>query len=618
MRKSLLLLAALSIALASNAPAQTPPVLSDFQTALNKANAATQTNDLAGTLPGYGGAASDLQAKSSEDVAALRGEGGVASASNPVAGTISNVNSFVAANPVNANAAWVKGALGVANDPAAVAGTSVGVTSTLCRTAGAGSSETTLYTCNSGNQVTSVSNTCQTYRDITNAPATKTCVTDGYYEAMASFANISDYTEAHTCTLYSGQGGLDRGHGCGFLIDKIPSDCAPPKQVSGTQYIEYCKTAYTSVADVSYLGHRANTCTPIAADTACTRSGETCDSWLDTTSGICTHATVTYSCSDAGYRDNGLNTTACDAYAGNAACAATTEACVEHASDQPEIMAALGLAPDTCLRTNLSYACDRVAGTTSDCEAPAGCTLKSRTCIDPNYDGSSPCQTYDYVYACTTTTSEANAGQAMCDASWVNGTAIITASDDPQNDLPAALSALNALKGASDSYGTSGGLTIFSGEGLKCGKSIGGLSNCCKDSGVLNDLNLTRCNADEKKLATEQSQKACHYIGTYCSNKSLFGCLEKKMAYCCYGSVLARIVEEAGHDQLGKTWGDAKGPQCGGFSIAEFQAIDLTNVDFSDFYSEKLGQLANNDPNSTVAAITASINSMNSAQRAVK
>ncbi len=617
MRKYLLALA-LSAAFAGNVPAQTPPALGDFQAALNKANAATQTNDLAGTLPGYGGTASDLQAKSGEDVASLQGEGGAAAATNPMTGTISNANSFVAANPVNANAAWVKGALGVANDPGATAGGSVGVTSMQCRTAGAATTETTLYTCNSGNQVTVATSTCQTYRDITNAPAMKTCQTDSYYESQATFANISDYTEAHDCTLYSNQGGLDRSRGCGFLIDKIPTDCAPPKQVSGSHYIEYCKTAYTSVSDVGYLGHRTNSCAPISADTACTLSSETCDSWFDTTSGICSHATVTYSCSDGGYRDNGLNTAACDPYAGNPACTATAQACVEHASDRPEIMAALGLAPDTCLKTDLTYACDSVSGTTSDCEAPAGCTLKSRTCIDPNYDGSSPCQTYDYAYACRTTTDQANAGQAMCDASWVNGTAIITASDDPQNDLPQALSALNALKGASDSFGTSGGLTIFTGEGLKCRKSIGGLSNCCKDSGVLNDLNLTRCHADETKLATEQSQKACHYIGTYCSNKSLFGCLEKKMTYCCYGSVLARIVEEAGHDQLGKSWGDAKSPQCGGFSIAEFQGIDLTNVDFSDFYSEKLGQLADNDPNSTVAAITASINSMNSAQRAVK
>ena len=75
-----------------------------------------------------------------------------------------------------------------------------------------------------------------------------------------------------------------------------------------------------------------------------------------------------------------------------------------------------------------------------------------------------------------------------------------------------------------------------------------------------------------------------------------------------------RIVEEAGHSQLGLSWGDAKNPQCGGFSVSQFQQIDLSNVDFSDFYDDKLAQLADNDPNSTVAAITASINSMNTSR----
>ena len=36
-----------------------------------------------------------------------------------------------------------------------------------------------------------------------------------------------------------------------------------------------------------------------------------------------------------------------------------------------------------------------------------------------------------------------------------------------------------------------------------------------------------------------------------------------------------------------------------------------TNVDFSDFYNEKLGQLAETDSASTVAAITASIETLN-------
>ncbi|MBP2159054.1 MULTISPECIES: conjugal transfer protein TraN [Asticcacaulis] len=618
MKRFVLITLAALIGVASLAVAQTPN-MAEFQTALDRANAATVTSDIAGNLPGYQGDAAALQAKSGNSVGQLQSDGALAQAGSPVTPSINRANAYVAANPVTSNAAWVKNALGVANDPNGTAAGATGTTSTICRAAAGSTGQATLYSCESGNQISTSPQSCQTYQDIVQAPATKTCTTDSYFETMSYYADIGSYTEAHTCTLWAGPSGLNTGQGCGTLINQISAGvCAPPKLISGNQYLEYCKTPQKTFADVTYIGTRSNTCPAVAADAACSKTAETCNSWIDAASGVCGDKTVTYSCADAGYTDKGLNTLACTAYSGNPACSLTAQTCVQHASDVPAIMAALNLAPDTCLRSDLNYSCDAVTSAGSTCDVPAGCTLKAQTCIDPSYDGTSPCQTYSYDYSCPSSTAPANAGQAMCDASWVNGTAVITASDDPQNDLPQALSAINALKDASASYRTSGDLTIFGGEELKCGKSIGGLSNCCKDSGVLLDVNLTSCNADEQKLAAEQKSKACHYVGTYCSNKSFFGCLMKKMTYCCYGSALARIVEEAGHSQLGKSWGDAKSLQCGGFSVAEFQAIDLTNVDFSDFYAEKLGQLASNDPNSTVAAITASINAMNTNQTPAK
>ncbi len=597
------------------------PDLADFRTPLDRANSATVSSNIAASVPGYQGAANDLQAKAGEDVATLQSDGAIASTTNVMKPAIQHSSAFVAANPVSENAAWVKGALGVANDPTASAGGVAGTTSTTCHPQGGGSGQTTLYTCESGNTVVTTSQTCQTFEDIALAPATKTCKTDSYFEAEASFANIGAFTEAHQCSIYSGQGGLNTSTGCGVMISQINAgNCAPPKQIGSTSnYLEYCKTAYTGIGGITYLGHKTESCAAARADTSCTKSSETCNSWIDQASGTCGDKSVTYSCGDAGYVDKGLNTSACAAFAGNPACTVGGSTCTQHASDLPDVMAALSLQPDFCLKSTLTYSCDSVSSTGSDCQVPGGCALKERNCIDPNYDGSTPCQTYDYVYACQAAVATPSAATgAICDASWVNGTAVIATADDPDNDLPQALSAINAMKAASGSYGASGNLTIFGGSALKCGKSIGGLSNCCKDSGLLLDNNLMSCNADEQKLAAEQKKKACHYVGTYCSNKSFFGCLMKKMTYCCYGSVLGRIVEEAGHSQLGLSWGDAKNPQCGGFTVAQFQQIDLSNVDFSDFYNDKLAQLASNDPNSTVAAITASINSMNNSKTATK
>ncbi len=610
MRRFVLLL----FVLAGPVGAQTysAPNLAEFQTALDRANQATVSSNIAASVPGYSGPANDLQGRAGEDVSTLQSAGGEAAASSPIRPAIAGSSAYVAAHPVDANAAWVIGALGVANDPTEASGTA-GTASSSCSAAVTTNAQTTLYTCEAGNEITSESEACDTFEDIVSQPGTRTCRTDGYYDNEAAFNDIGAYTEAHRCELYAGPAGLNGSMGCGVMINKIGTgECAPPRATSQAQiYVEYCKVPFTSVQGIAYLGKRNDGCSSERVDSACTRTGSVCNSWLDEASGLCGDETVTYTCGNASYVDRGLNTDACAAYAGNWACTAGASTCLEHASDVPDIMATLSLAPDTCLKTSVSYTCDHVASIGDDCEVPSGCTLKARNCIDPNYDGTQACQTFDNVYACQTAVVPQTATQgAVCDASWVNGTQVIETGDDPENDLPEALSAINALKEASASYGSSGALTIFAGQNLKCGKTVGGLSNCCKDSGLLLDNNLASCNADEQKLMSEQKAKACHYVGTYCSNKSLFGCLMKKMSYCCYGSVLARIVEEAGHAQLGLDWGDAKGPSCGGFTVAQFQQIDLTHVDFSDFYDDKLAQLSNNDPNSTVAAISASIRTL--------
>lgn len=65
--------------------------------------------------------------------------------------------------------------------------------------------------------------------------------------------------------------------------------------------------------------------------------------------------------------------------------------------------------------------------------------------------------------------------------------------------------------------------------------------------------------------------------GTYCSEElNLIVtkiCIEHTKSYCCYNSRLARIINEQGRGQIGKGWGGAESPQCGGFTQAEFAQI---------------------------------------------
>lgn len=60
----------------------------------------------------------------------------------------------------------------------------------------------------------------------------------------------------------------------------------------------------------------------------------------------------------------------------------------------------------------------------------------------------------------------------------------------------------------------------------------------------------------------------------------------QEKAYCAFDSKLARIVQVEGRAQLGKNFGSAKHPDCSAFSPNELQRIDMSSMDFSDFYED--------------------------------
>ena len=151
-------------------------------------------------------------------------------------------------------------------------------------------------------------------------------------------------------------------------------------------------------------------------------------------------------------------------------------------------------------------------------------------------------------------------------------------------------------------------LTIFKGESKRCRKAVLGFRNCCKDSGWGVDMGLTQCSAEEKDLMQAQEAKSAHYIGTYCSQKSFFGiCTEKAMRYCTFGGTLAKIVQREGRPQIGKSWGTPSNADCSGFTVEEFQKLDLTNVDFSEFTDDLMNQITTPDTNSTIGRLQQSI-----------
>ena len=95
-----------------------------------------------------------------------------------------------------------------------------------------------------------------------------------------------------------------------------------------------------------------------------------------------------------------------------------------------------------------------------------------------------------------------------------------------------------------------------------------------------------QCAPSEKQLAMKKDQRLCSYAGSYCSKKFLGVCLEKKESSCCYNSRLARIINEQGRAQIGKTYGDPKNPNCSGFTPGQLQALDFSQMDLAEFFDE--------------------------------
>jgi conjugal transfer mating pair stabilization protein TraN len=88
----------------------------------------------------------------------------------------------------------------------------------------------------------------------------------------------------------------------------------------------------------------------------------------------------------------------------------------------------------------------------------------------------------------------------------------------------------------------------------------------------------------------------CHSLGTYCSDKwPLVGCVQKTEAFCCFNSMLARLIQEQGRPQLASfnpnPWGVATddGPadaDCRGFTSTEFQMLDFSKMDLSSYFGQ--------------------------------
>ena len=103
-------------------------------------------------------------------------------------------------------------------------------------------------------------------------------------------------------------------------------------------------------------------------------------------------------------------------------------------------------------------------------------------------------------------------------------------------------------------------------------------------------LSFASCNEEEARLALKEGAGLCHSIGSYCSScfrvlGVCVSCIERTTGKCCFNSMLARIVNEQGRVQIARGWGDARNPDCSGFTVAQLQTLNFAAMDFTEFYA---------------------------------
>jgi conjugal transfer mating pair stabilization protein TraN len=106
---------------------------------------------------------------------------------------------------------------------------------------------------------------------------------------------------------------------------------------------------------------------------------------------------------------------------------------------------------------------------------------------------------------------------------------------------------------------------------------------------ALTEMLNERCDSNDMQTALLKDSGYCIDIGEYCSEEwPLVGCVQRAHGHCCFNSMLARIINEQGRAQIPSMggFGTPEEPNCRGFTPEEFQAIDFSKVDLSDYFAE--------------------------------
>lgn len=289
-----------------------------------------------------------------------------------------------------------------------------------------------------------------------------------------------------------------------------------------------------------------------------------------------------------------------------------------------------------CWNTTKKYSCQSNGSTVSDCRPllEKGCSQIGSECTSKDANGT--CLSYSQKYQCEKTPAKEEVKTICVDADCVGGGCLEKDADEKDADFAEAITMMEAAREAGvymekDYAGT---LKLFNGEKNECTVKLLAGSNimsCCKEvkidassatnkntgstvtgaygnspdaptqqtpgspyqyDDVYNDDKLVKqlssqltfgwleCSEGERELGIKRGSSLCTHARTYCSKKDpVFGsCLEETREYCCFKSILAKLINRQGRAQLGLDLTD-----CGGVTITQLQSLDFSKMDLTEF-----------------------------------
>lgn len=93
---------------------------------------------------------------------------------------------------------------------------------------------------------------------------------------------------------------------------------------------------------------------------------------------------------------------------------------------------------------------------------------------------------------------------------------------------------------------------------------------------------IFRCTQEDIITSYKVGLNLCHYVGKK-KKKFLGVTYKKKNVYCCFNTILARLVHECVRPQVGRGWGDPNDPDCGGLTPGELGSADMSKCDFTEY-----------------------------------